>query len=252
MSEPPADAPRTPTGSKQPIDLPLRRAMPLPLLVVFGLLSVTALAAGIWLLLKPNTLAQVPVEERRPAPADGATHAVGSIAPAPTPSTIPTVDAPCEAFTGTRLEMSGDGVLRLADALERLCRLAGGGVSEELATAIDGLGEATIRFAQFQLGGIESVSEGSTIWLNLRFARRGTPIEELLPPLLHEGYHLGAGVTTPTASDELAARTAEHDACKQLISRDAWPRWCTDAETLVELPRAEALDRLEAAGYARG
>lgn len=240
------------TGSKQPIDLPLRRAMPAGLLIVFGLLSIVALGAGIWLLLKPNVLASVPVEQRRPAPADGATHATGTLAPAPTPSSAPTLPAPCTAFEGTTLQMSGDGVIRINDALERLCRLSGGGVSEELSIAIDGLGSATIRFAQFQVGGLESTTTGDTIWLNLRFARRGTSIEELLPPLLHEGYHLASGVTAPTALEELAARRAELDACKQLIARDAWPRWCTDAASLTERPEAEAIELLVAVGYARG
>ena len=240
------------TGSKQPIDLPLRRAMPLPLLLVFGVLSLVALGAGVWLLLKPNVLSSVPVEQRRPAPADGATHATGTLAPAPTPSSAPTLPAPCTAFEGTTLQMSGDGVIRINDALERLCRLSGGGVSDELATAIDGLGTATIRFAQFQVGGLESTTTGDTIWLNLRFARRGTSIEELLPPLLHEAYHLANGVSAPTALDELAARRAEVDACRQLIARDAWPRWCNDAATLTELPEADAIELLEAVGYAHG
>jgi hypothetical protein len=245
------DASRPSTGSKQPIDLPIRRAMPAPLLIVFGLFGIVALAAGVWLLLDPLSLATTPVEERRPPPGSGYTHDLGSVAPAPTPSAPPSVPPPCDAFAATRLAMSGDGVLRMREALDRLCRLSGGGVSEELAIAIEGLGDATIRFAQFEISAPESTTSlaDRTIWLNLRFARRGTPIEDLLPPLLHEGFHLGSGVLEPTAAQELAARRAEVDACRQLITRSKWPRWCDDADALTSLPESEAIRLLRAAGF---
>lgn len=239
------------TGSKQPIHLPLRRAMPAPLLIMFALFAFVALGTAVWLLLKPNVLATVQVEERRPAPDNGYTHGVGEVAPAPTSSITGAPAPPCAAVAGTQLEMSGDGFLRMRDALTRLCRLSDGGVSRELSMAIDGLSDATIRFAQFEIGGVEATGSEGTILLNLRFARRGTPIEELLPPLLHESYHLATGANRPTALQELAARRAELDACKELIARDAWPRWCADAEELTGLPEAEAIDRLEAVGFAR-
>jgi hypothetical protein len=240
------------TGSKQPIALPIRKAMPPILLAVFGLLSVAALGAGIWLLLNPATLSEVRVEQHRLAPADGLTHQSGRLAPAPTPSVIPTVAPACAAFADTKIIMSGDGVLRINEALQRLCRLSGGGVPTELATAIDGLAGATIRFAQFDFGDLEATSSDSTIWINLRFARRDSPIEHLLPPLLHEAFHLANGVTEPTAAQELGARAAELAACRELIPRDEWPRWCQDAEELTTMDESEAIRRLVSAGYQRG
>lgn len=248
MTEP---EPKRSTGSKQSIDLPIRKAMPASLLVTFALLCLVSLSAVIVLMLKPTVLVPIPVAARRPAPASGYSHDPGLLAPAPTPSAAPVLPAPCEAFAGTKLIMSGDGVLRVREALDRLCRLTGGGVSPELATAFEGLGTASIRIAQFRASDLESTLEPETrtIWLNIRFARRGTPVAEMLPPLIHEAYHLGSGMGFPDSRSEVEARRAELSVCKQIIARNEWPRWCKEAETITSAPLDKALQELEDAGF---
>ena len=240
-----------PTGSKQPIDLPLRKAMPKPLLILFALLNVAALTVAVVLLLRPAAFETTPLAERRPPPSGSYSHHPGRVAPAPAPTSPPTLPPPCEAFANTRLVMSGDGVLRVREALSRLCRLADGGIGAELGIAIRGLASATIRFGQFEVSALESTLgvRSKTIWLNVRFARRGTPVEHLLPPLIHEAYHIGSNSLTPGAFREVEARRAELDACKQLIARAEWPRWCRDAEEIATMPIDDAIALLRAAGY---
>lgn len=250
-SEPPAGGAAR-TGSKQPIDLPITRAMPRPLLAVFVLLGLTALGVTGALLIKPTTLQTVPLEERRPAPANGFSHDPVKVNPVPPPATIPTLPPACDALAGTRWVMSGDGALRLHEALRSVCSLVGPGTDAATLQAIEGLGRATVRFAQFDRTGIESTldHEAGIIWLNFRFADRVNAPRELIPILLHEGFHLAASDPAPTAERELIAREVEATACREFIPRDTWQRWCTDAETLSRLPRADATALLQGAGFA--
>lgn len=256
MSEPelPASAdltPARPTGSKQPIDFPVTKAMPKPLLVVFVLLGLTALAATAIVLIKPTTLVSVPLEERRPAPGSGFSHDPARVMPVPPPQTVPTLPAACPALAGTRWVMSGDGATRLHEALRAICTLVGPGTDAETLRAIEGLNGATVRFAQFQRTGIESTLDlaDRTIWLNLRFADRATAPIELAPILLHEAFHLAGTNDAPDAAGELAARRVEATACREFIPRATWQRWCTDAETLASMDRSRALALLEGAGF---
>lgn len=246
MSEQPTDRP---TGSKQPIDLPIRHAMPRGLLVTFVALGVVAIFATGWLLIRPTDLASIPVQDRRPAPAGGFSHDPVRVVPVPPPRVVPGAEPPCEAFVGTRWVMSGDGLTRLFQALEQACSLVGPGIDDETRQAIAGLGRATIRFAQFERTGIESTVdlEDGVIWLNLRFADRAIKPIEMLPLLLHEGYHLAGSPEGPDAEAELAARRVELQACREFIPRADWKRWCNDADALLGADDPGGL--LRSAGY---
>ncbi|MFP5225414.1 MAG: hypothetical protein ACLGH3_07695 [Actinomycetota bacterium] len=247
----PADAATTrPTGSKQPIDLPIRQAMPRGLLISFATLALVAIVATGWLLIRPSDFVTVPLQERRPAPADGFSHDPIRVVPVPPPETVPEAEAPCEELSGTRWVMSGDGLTRLYQALKQACTLIGPGMSQDMRQAIEGLGKATVRFAQFERTGIESTAnlEDGTLWLNFRFADRALEPIEMLPPLLHEGYHLAGSPEGPDAEAEVAARQVELQACREFIPRDEWKRWCLDALAIVESNDPIAL--LEGAGFA--
>ena len=62
----------------------------------------------------------------------------------------------------------------------------------DLTIAIKGLGTSTIRFAGFQLAGVESTADLATrtVWLNLKFSESNLPVEQVAPVLVHEGWHL--------------------------------------------------------------
>ena len=67
--------------------------------------------------------------------------------------------------------------------------------------------------------------------------------------LVHEGAHVADG-GPPDAAGELAARTAELEACGRLFSGGAQPnRGCADAAALLSGDDASAIQRLKEAGY---
>ncbi|MFA5890340.1 MAG: hypothetical protein WDA27_05245 [Actinomycetota bacterium] len=240
-----SDKPRT--GSVRLMD-----AMPRPLLVVFLAFSVAALAAVVVLMLRP-VAGGVALQDRRPPPRGDFSHGVGSLAPAPVPSVVPTLSPACSAVSGTRLVAGGDGVLRLRSALKEICGFAAGGVAVEVTEAIAGLDGATLRFGGFDVTGAESTADFTTrtVWLNIKFGLRRTPVVELVPVILHDAWHLARASSEVTAEEELGARRAEVEACRQVIPISKWPRWCEDADDLTRLPREDALRLLVSAGYAR-
>ena len=67
--------------------------------------------------------------------------------------------------------------------------------------------------------------------------------------LAHEGAHV-ADAHPPDAAAELAARTAELEACDRLFTGGAQPnRGCADAAALLASDDATAIRRLREAGY---
>jgi len=228
-------------------------AMPRPLLIVFALAGVAAVVAALVFIIHPPESATIPVQDRRPPPHGTLSHDVGKLVPAPLPSVIPTLPPACSAFSTTVLEVGPAGAARLRAVLSDLCRLSQGGVPAELTTAISGLKNATIRFAAFQRAGVESTVDFATrtVWLNLKFSESNLPIEQVAPVLVHEGWHLAHPRDAVTAEQELGARRAEVDTCRELIATDKWPRWCNDARTLTDLPVARAIALLVSAGYPR-
>jgi hypothetical protein len=228
-------------------------AMPRPLLVVFALAGVAAVVAALVFIIHPPESATIPVQDRRPPPHGTLSHDVGRLVPAPLPSVLPSLPPACSAFATTVLVVGPAGTVRLRGVLTDLCRLSQGGVPADLTTALGGLKGATIRFAAFQRAGVESTTDFATrtIWLNLKFSQSNLPLEEVAPVIVHEGWHLAYPTVAVTAEQELGARRAEVDACRELISADKWPRWCDDARTLTDLPVASAIALLVSAGYSR-
>jgi hypothetical protein len=67
--------------------------------------------------------------------------------------------------------------------------------------------------------------------------------------LAHEGAHV-ADARPPDAAGELAARTAELEACGRLFTGGAQPnRGCADAAALLSGDDASAIQKLKEAGY---
>jgi hypothetical protein len=228
-------------------------AMPRPLLVVFALAGVAAVVSALVFIIHPPESATIPVQDRRPPPRGTLSHDVGRLVPAPLPSVLPSLPPACSAFATTVLKVGPAGAVRLRGVLADVCRLSHGGVPAEVTTAIGGLKGATIRFAAFQRAGVESTTDFATrtIWLNLKFSQSNLPIEDVAPVIVHEGWHLAHPTDVVTAEQELGARRAEVDTCRELISAEKWPRWCNDARTLTDLPLARAIALLVSAGYPR-
>ena len=228
-------------------------SMPRPLLLLFGVAGIAAVVAALVFIIDPPQSATIPVQDRRP-PAHGTlSHDVGRLVPGPLPSVLPALPPACSSFSTTALKVGPAGAVRLRSVLSELCRLSHGGVPADLTTAIGGLKSATIRFAAFQRAGVESTLDFATgtLWLNLKFSESNIPIEQVAPVLVHEGWHLAHRDDAVTAEQELGARRAEVDACRELMSVDKWPRWCKDARTLTDLPVARAIALLVSAGYPR-
>jgi hypothetical protein len=228
-------------------------AMPRPLLILFVVLGVVALGGSIYLLLQPPERGEVPLGERRAPPAAPYSHDPVEVFTAPTPSSIPDTRAPCEEVAGVRAVGGVSFVRRMERVLQRACEVAGPGVPQVLADSVAGLAETELRIAEFTRTGLETTADRAerVIYVNLKFTRRETPLEDVLPPLLHDAWHLLSPDVEITASDELVARTVEVEACRAFINPDRWPRWCADAKALTDLPRADAIELLVSAGYAR-
>lgn len=227
----------------------LRDAMPRPLLVVFAVACVVALAAAVVLVIRPPSFETVPLQERRPPPDGALTHDVDEIFPAALPETQPRFDPPCPAVEGVSVLAGPAGAVRLRSVLGHACTLTGPALTGEVRSAVGALGAATIRFAQFRRTGAESALDRrtGTIWLNIKYAERDLPVTQVVPVLLHEGAHLAD--PDPTAAGELRARRVEERACRELITPDDWPRWCSDAAAIVALGEEEALALLVRAGF---
>jgi hypothetical protein len=241
----------TPPPAPQGKGVRLIDSMPRPLLVVFAFAGIVAVVAALVVIINPPIFSTVPVEERRPPPRGTLSHDTDRIAPVPVPSGVAIPPPPCRVFAGVRLRAGAAGVARLRAVLKDICPLASGGVPSEITAAIDGLDGATIAFAVFQRVGVESTTDfaSKTIWLNAKFSRTDLPIEQVVPVVLHEAYHLANRQDPLDARQELAARRAEIAACRQLVPIDKWPRWCKDARALTDLPEARALELLVSAGY---
>jgi hypothetical protein len=228
-------------------------AMPRPLLIMLLVAGAVAIAASVIVIVSPPKFSTVSVQSRRPPPRGSLTHDVGRIVPGPLPSHVPTFTPPCSAVSSTKLVAGGPGVERLRAVLAQICSLAHGGVPAEVTKAIGGLRGATIRYAGFGRSGVESTADlkAKIIWVNIKFSQQRLPVEQLAPVVLHEGWHLAHAADPVTAEQELGARGTEVATCRQLIQISKWPRWCSDARALTEIPQSQAIDLLVSAGYRR-
>jgi hypothetical protein len=226
-------------------------SMPRPFMATFLIVAAATLVLVVTLMLSPPHSPTVAIAARRPPPRGTLSHDVGRLVAAPVPSTPAAFRAPCPGFRTTRVEGGPPGVARFRAALARLCPYFQGGVRRELSIALRGFEGSTIRFAAFGRTGVESTADlgARRIWVNVRFARTGSPYAWISPALVHEAWHLAHRGRAVTAEEELGARAAELNVCRLLMDPDEWPRGCRDAEALVALPPFRAVELLRSAGY---
>lgn len=205
----------------------------------------------------------------RSPPAPSLTHDVGAYrVPALDPANAGRVDRAeitCPRLAGMQVAGTADDVARLTAAAERVCALRSvGGIDVARAGLADA--GAVVAFAGFEVTGNDSTTVLSVppdhpldlggaqvaVLINGKYAR-GAP-ERVAPLLIHEGArraHAARG-DTDSAAAELAARAAEADACARVFDQPDAPqpnRGCTAAAQLLDMPEADALAELRAAGY---
>jgi hypothetical protein len=110
-----------------------------------------------------------------------------------------------------------------------------------------------VAFAEFEL----TINESTTVFgagppqvlIHSKFQQGEAAADRIAVVLAHEGAHVAAG-GPPDAAGELAARTAELEACGKLFSGGAQPnRGCADAAALLSGDDAIAIQKLKEAGY---
>ncbi|MHB8513121.1 MAG: hypothetical protein ACYDCC_13190 [Actinomycetota bacterium] len=231
------------------IDFPIWKMMPAPLLIVFLVAALAAIATVVVVLINPPQ-PKIAVAQRRSPPAPGYSHDVGQIIPAPVPTPMPKTVAPCSALRGVVIEGGPPAQARIGGVLQRMCPLLS--ADPGYGQSVQALKHAHIRFAAFARTGDPStlvLGPPTMIYINFRFARHDQSAMYIAPLLAHEGFHLLHRSEPFNASQELDARTVELEACRLLIAVDAWPRECTDAQQLIDFGRSRAIQALEGAGF---
>lgn len=208
------------------------------------------------LLRQGDRAAPVEVGALRPPPAGQLTHGIGAYrVPALEPANAGRVvrrRASCPRLANLTLVGTAGEVDLLSQAADLTCALRS---TPEINRARGGLDRqgVEVAFAEFQVASVESTSVlqpgRDTVLVTGAYSRR-TP-QRVAALLIHEGTHLAAE-RAPTASDELAARTAELQACQRLFPASggvAPNQGCRDAATLLAAGDADALAALRRAGY---
>lgn len=235
--------------------LKFRESMPRPLMVAFLATGVAAVGVILWLLVSPPAPSQLDIASRRSVPAGPLTHDVVELDPAPAPTPPPDFDPPCEAVAGVFVNGGEAAQARLGFVLESyLCPIATDSFKpEEVKRAIGALKDATIRFGVFRRTGEQSTADvaARTIYVNVDLARTSVDPIVIGPLIVHEAWHLAAGTGSPTAVQEFGARRAELQACRAIYSApDREPsRGCLDAQAIVALGEARAVELLIRAGF---
>jgi len=226
-------------------------SMPRPVIVAFLAFAATGIGLVVWLFIHPPSPKQVALELRRSPPAGTFTHNVLHAKQVSIPTPLPEYHAP-DCVAGVVIEGGTDARDRLDRVLRPLCGLfeRSPAAPPEVLNSIHALATAKIRFALFTRTGNLSTTDLSArrILLAIALARVNSPAGPIAPLLVHEGYHLSHGGPV-TAAQEFGARGAEYEACKLLFAHDRFPRGCDDAEAMVRLGEARAIDLLVRAGY---
>lgn len=232
-----------------------RESMPRPLMIAFLATGVLAVGVIVWLLAVPPAPTQLDIAARRSAPSGDLSHDVVRVDPAPVPTPIPDFSAPCPEIQGVRVEGGEAAQGRIGFVLRQyLCSIVRDPTQPaEVKTAIGALREATIRFGVFTRTGEQSTADipGRKIYLNVDLARTSVDPIVIAPLLVHEGVHISA--SGPTAEQEFDARRAEVQACRVIfrnLEGDV-PRGCLDAEAIVALGEARAVELLVRSGFPR-
>jgi hypothetical protein len=200
---------------------------------------------------------QLPVAARRSPPAGNLSHGVGEVRVPilEQQNRVPVVRrlAGCPRLDRVTLVGTADEVALLEEAADKLCALRS---TAPVQRARDGLQQAgaSVQFAEFELSINESTTDFSAdrpaVLVHAKFQRGDAAADRVAVVLAHEGAHV-ADARPPTAAEELAARTAELEACDRLFTGSgAQPsRGCADAAALLSGDDASALERLREAGY---
>jgi hypothetical protein len=199
---------------------------------------------------------QLPVAARRSPPAANQSHGVGDLrVPVLEPENrgrLVRRQPACSRLDQVTLVGTADEVALLDAAAAKLCALRS---TSPIEQARAGLQEAraVVAFARFEL----TINESTTVFgagppevlVHSKFQQGGVAADRIAVVLAHEGAHVAAG-GPPDAAGELAARTAELEACGRLFSGGAQPnRGCADAAALLSGDDASAIERLKEAGY---
>jgi hypothetical protein len=199
---------------------------------------------------------QLPVAARRSPPAAGQSHGVGDLrVPVLEPENRDRLvrrQAGCTRLDQVTLVGTAGEVVLLDTAAARLCALRS---TPPIERARAGLQEAraVVAFARFEL----TINESTTVFgagppqvlVHAKFQEGGAAADRVAVVLAHEGAHV-AGGGPPDAAGELAARTAELEACTRLFTGEAQPsRGCADAAALLSSDDATATQKLREAGY---
>ena len=226
-------------------------SMPRPLIVIFLVFAAVGIGLVVWVFVDPPSAKQVALELRRSPPGAGYSHNAVRIRPVAAPPS-PAAFAFPACVRGVVVEGGAAAQERIDRVLKPLCDLATKPTtSQTLTDSIHALGRAKIRFALFTRTGDLSTAEiaAGRILLAIALSRTNVPAGVIAPLLVHEAYHILAG-TPVTAAGEFQARTIEYEACRDLFpDRDTWPRGCDDAQAMVRLGEARAVDLLLRAGY---
>jgi hypothetical protein len=220
--------------------------------------GVAAVGVIVWLLVSPPTPSQLEIAARRSGPTGSVTHDVVELAPAPAPTPPPGFEPPCDSVAGVFIHGGEAAQNRLGFVLESyLCPIATDErKAPEVKQAIAALKDATIRFGLFRRTGEQSTADINTrtIYVNVDLARTSVDPIVIGPLIAHEAWHLFAGASGPvTAAQEFGARRAELQACRAIYSSpDREPsRGCLDAQAIVALGEARAVELLARSGFPR-
>jgi hypothetical protein len=220
------------------------------------LTTVAMVVVGISLLRQGGRAAPVGAGALRPPPAGQLTHGVSDYrVPALEEANATMVvrhHASCPRLAGLTLVGTAGEVDLLSQAADQTCALRSTPAIERARAGLNRPGVEVV-FAEFQVGSVESTTllrqGGGTVLITGAYSRR-LP-QRIAALLVHEGTHLADG-RVPTAAGELAARTAELQACQRLFPEggQAQPNHgCRDAAALLAGGDDQALAALRAAGY---
>jgi hypothetical protein len=214
--------------------------------------TMVAVAAGIF----GSVPDQLPVAARRSPPAAGQSHGVGDLrVPILEPENRDRLvrrQAGCARLDQVTLVGTAGEVALLDAAAARLCALRSTPPVERARAALQEA-RAVVAFARFEL----TINESTTVFgagppevlVHSKFQQGEAAADRVAVVLAHEGAHV-AGGGPPDAAGELAARTAELEACTRLFTGEAQPnRGCADAAALLSGDDATATQKLKEAGY---
>jgi hypothetical protein len=185
---------------------------------------------------------EVPAAERRPPPSERLTHDVGDLVLGETPPRP--WDEACPLLQGIRIAGLDPDLEALETALRALCEAE---LLDPEASALQTLAQrgAVIRFAVFELTGVDSTADRDAPVLHVNGRFTATDPRWIAPLVVHDAVMLSG--EPESAETALAARQAEDRTCRALFAGERASRGCDDAAAVVALP--DPVGALRDAGY---